>query len=173
MNETMNKTVKKSTKRKIVIKDKTKFFKAIGIVAIVFLLLIVIIVSSGKKTIDDSTNIMELKTKKYAKEIKAYYETEGKIEEFINSYNNVQNQAWMYIYNNVSGDKTQEDLVKEVNEVLKTNDWSSINVEQNTKWKGTFYIDTESNTMKFKFEKSSIEPSWIEDSTVSSYIEKN
>lgn len=168
MNETENKT-----RKKIVIKDKNKFYKAIGIFAIILILIIVIISSSVSKKIDDSTNILELKTKKYAKEIKEYYDTEGKINEFVNDYNNIQNQAWMYIYNNLVEDKTQEDLIVEVNEILASDDWSKLNTEKNTKWKGVYHIDTESNSMVFKFENSSIEPSWIEDSSVSYMIEKN
>ena len=169
----MNETVNKTKKKKIVIKDKNKFIKAIAVFVIIIIFVVIIIASAGGKKIDDSTNISELKTKKYAKQIKEYYESQGKIYEFINDYNNIQNQAWMYIYNNLVEDKTQEMLIQEVNEILVSNDWSKINMEKNTKWKGIYRIDTESNSMVFKFESSEIEPDWIDDNSVSYMIEKN
>lgn len=169
----MNETINKTKKKKIVIKDKNKFIKAVAIFAVIIILIIIIIASSGSKKIDDSTNISELKTKKYAKQIKEYYESQGKIDEFITDYNNIQNQAWMYIYNNLVENNTQEMLIEEVNEILASDDWSKINMEKNIKWKGVYHINIDSNSMVFKFETSEIEPNWVDDDTVSYMIEKN
>lgn len=167
-----NKINNKEYRKKIVIKDKNKFYKFIGLFCIFLILIVVINMLSNKKiTIDNNTDISKLNINKYSKEVKMYYE--GMMEEFIVEYNNIQNIAWTYIYNNVTGDKNIDELIDEVNKVLLSDDWSSIGLEKNTKWRGSYKIDKSTNILMFKFETKDVEPTWIENDNVSYMIEKN
>ena len=174
LNESKIKKVSRGKKSKFFIKDKKKFIKFVGAIAIIFVLLVVIISSGNKKiTIDENTNITELKTKKYSQQIKEYYDKEGMESKFTEEYNDLVSDLLTYVYNNVTGSKTDVDVMNEVNEILKTDDWSSLSVEKPKTWKGTYYFDTSINSLKFKFETKDIEPNWIDSSNVSNVIEKN
>lgn len=158
--------------KKIVIKDKKKFYRTIGIFTLLLLLVVVIINFSNKDVkIDDNTNIQKININKYSSEIKMYYE--GLMNEFISYYNNIQNVAWTYIYNNLVEGKTMDSLVDEVNQIFESGDLSVLGIENNTKWRGKYKINKDNNTLLFKFEIKKIEPTWIEDSSVSYMIEKN
>ena len=95
------------------------------------------------------------------------------MNDFITDYNNIQNAAWTYIYNKVVDGKTMDSLVDEVNQIFESGDLSSIGIEENTKWRGKYRIDKDSNVLLFKFEIKEIEPTWVENSSVSYMIEKN
>jgi len=159
-------------KTKIVIKNKNKLYRAIAVfAAIILLIVIVIIVSNRSITIDSNTDMARVNIKKYSEEVKLYYE--GLMNDFVAEYNNVQNMAWTYIYNNMIGDKTMEVLINEVNQVLSTDDWSTIGMTKNTKWRGIYRIDVDTNALLFKFETKEIEPAWITDLSVNYMIEVN
>lgn len=167
-----NEVNKKSKKLKVVIKNKNKFYKFIGIIIVIILLIVVLNIFSNKKIIvDNNTNISKINLNKHSEELKLYYE--GLINEFIVEYNNVQNMSWTYIYNNIASDKTMEELIDDVNRIFLSNDWSSLGMEKNIKWRGSYEIDKSNNTLTFKFESKNIEPSWIDDSSVSHMIMKN
>ena len=68
--------------KKIVIKDKKKFYRTISIFTVLLLLIVAIITFSNKNiNIDDNTNIQKINVSKYHSEIRLYYE--GLMNEFI------------------------------------------------------------------------------------------
>lgn len=158
--------------KKIVIKDKKKFYRTIGIFAILLLLIVVIINFSNKDiNINDNTNIQNININKYSSKIKLYYE--GLMNDFIAEYNNIQNLTWTYIYSNLVEGKGMDELIDEVNQILESGNLSSLGIEKSTKWRGKYRLDKDTNVLLFKFENKNIEPSWIEDSSVSYIIERN
>lgn len=162
----------KTKNKKIAIKDKKKF--CISIIAFLLLIVILIIISVNKKVvIDSSTNIIELNEKKYSKQIKEYYDNEEVKNQFVNEYITLENQIWMYIYNNINDNNTIELLINEVNQILESDDWSILNIQKYTKWSGTYHMDSYSNTLLFKFKTKDIEPSWILNEEINYMFEKN
>lgn len=158
--------------KKIKIKNKKKFITTI-IVLLVVILLLIVVLSGKNQVIDNNTNILEVNAKKYSDEIKSYYESEGMKETFVSEHTNLQNQIWTYIYNNINQDNTIEVLMDEVNKILLSDDWSSLNLEKYKKWNGTYHIDSHTNILYFKFKNKKIEPKWIEDEDINYIFEKN
>lgn len=158
--------------KKIVIKDKNKFYRTVSIFIIILLLIVIILIFGNRSIkIDNNTNIKKINISKYSYEVKLYYES--LMNDFVTDYNNVQNKVWTYIYNEVVSGKDIESLIDEVNQILESDDLSSIGIEESTRWRGTYKIDKTSNALLFKFEVKEIEPIWIGDTSVSHMIEKN
>lgn len=173
INNNKGKNKKRVLKKKLVIKNKKKFYIAIAALIVIILFILVLKSTFGKKKIDNTTNITELKLSKYSEQIREYYELEGSKDNFIDEFNNIQNQVWMYIYNNISEERTMEDVIVEVNTVLESDDWTKLELEKSKIWKGSYYIDKENNALKFKFESKEIEPSWSNDETLQNIIVHN
>ena len=163
----------KTKSKKMKIKNKKKFIIAIAVIAVV---LIVVFSTRGNGkdiVIDNNTNVLELNASKHAEQIKGYYENADMKNQFVNEYNTLQNQIWLYIYNNINDTNTMEKLVAEVNKVLESEDWSLLKVDRYTKWNGSFYMNKDNNTLIFKFANKDIEPTWINDTDISYMFEKN
>ena len=163
----------KTKSKKMKIKNKKKFIIAIAVIAVV---LIVVFSTRGNGkdiVIDNNTNVLELNASKHAEQIKGYYENADMKNQFVNEYNTLQNQIWLYIYNNINDTNTMEKLVAEVNKVLESEDWSLLKVDRYTKWNGSFYMNKDNNTLIFKFANKDIEPTWINDTDTSYMFEKN
>ena len=163
----------KTKSKKIKIKNKKKFVIAIAVIAVVLILIFAIKGRGSNIVIDGNTNVLELNANKHAEQIKGYYETDDMKNQFVNEYNSLQNQVWLYIYNNINDTNTMEKLVAEVNKVLESEDWSLLKVDRNTKWNGLFYMNKDNNTLIFKFANKDIEPTWINDTDISYMFEKN
>lgn len=158
--------------KKIVIKNKKKFIRCVVIFCLVLLLIFLTSAFSNKEiVINNDTNMSNININKHSKEVKLYYE--GLMNDFVIEYNDVQNLVWTYIYNNVSNDKNIEKLIDEVNTIFSSNDWSTIGLKKNAKWRGSYRIDKSTNALIFKFENKDIEPTWVEDNSISYMIEKN
>ena len=164
----------KVNKKKIVIKDKKKFINAMIVLVAIIIFIIILISITGKKVkIDNTTDITKLSTKKYSEQILEYYNGADMEEMFISDYNDLNSVLWTYVYQNITQDQTIESLCSDVNKILETDDWSVLGIQKNTRWAGKWSIDAESNILKFKFENKKIEPTWIENDSVSGYIDKN
>ena len=153
---------RKSKKNKIVITDKKRFFTAISVCLLFVIIIIIIIVciSSGKK---EDTSLSSMDASKNVKELLSKYEASGMKEEFINDYNTIQSKVGIYIMNNVTTDNSSfNNIVSDLNNVLKSNDWSKLNLSKNDTWNGTWSLDKEGN-LKFKFSLKKVEPSWVND----------
>lgn len=165
---------KKGKKKKIVIKDKKKFFRAIRKIGIGCLLLSVLwlIFGSHNITIHDNTNVTTLNAKKYAKAIKAYYETPGMQEKFLEEYQTLQRELWSYAYQELADGKAVEEIESKINQILLTDDWSDLGIKKNTRWKGSWNLSIYDNYFTFQFERKEIEPSWSSQDVVKNCIKR-
>lgn len=151
---------KKKQKSKIEIVDKKRFFTAISVclIFIIIIIIIIVCVSNGNKG-DSSLSSMD--ASKNVKELLSKYEASGMKEEFIKDYNEIQSKVGIYIMNNVTTDNSSfNNIVSDLNNVLKSNDWSKINLSKNDTWNGVWSLDKDGN-LKFKFSLKKIEPSWV------------
>ena len=128
------------------------------------------IVLGGKEKIDDNTNISKLNAEKYSEEIKLQYEQEGKDSVFMQDWNNVQDAVGRYLIENYPADPEMlVSLINNINETLKTDDWSKLNSQMPEMWNGTWSM-RENGNMCFKFMNKEIEPSWATSLADQGYI---
>ena len=153
---------KKTKKSKIEIVDKKRFLTSISICwgVIIIIIIIIVCISNGNK---GDNSLSSINASKNLKELVAKYEASGMKEQFINDYNAIQSKIGIYIMNNVTTDNGSfNNIVSDLNNVLKSNDWSKINLSKNDTWNGTWNLDKDGN-LKFKFSLKNIEPSWVDD----------
>lgn len=153
----------------VVIKDMKRFGIVIGVLIGIIILICVIILSivGGKY---DEGDISSVNAKKYSNEIMSKYESSEMKTLFIKDHNSVQNAVGMYIMNNSTMEEDSfSSIISKLQKVLKSDDFSSLNIEKPSTWNGDWKIDNDGN-VKFKFSIKDIEPSWINDIDVSSKI---
>lgn len=156
----------------IVIKDMKRFCIAVGIL-VGIIILICIIISNVLSNKYDENNISNVNAKKYSNEIASKYESSEMKTLFITEHNKVQNAVGMYIMNNSTmEDDSFSKIISKLQKVLKSDDWSDINIDKPSMWNGEWQIDSDGN-VKFKFSIKDIEPSWINDFDISSKIKFN
>lgn len=168
-----NKKISNSNK-KIIIKDKYKFITFVSVALIVIVGIIVIILVNAKVKIDSDTNLSKLNANKYKKEIKLEYEKEGKDSEFLEDWNKVQEAVGRYFIENYPSEKDNAfEIINELNEILKSEDWTKIECTKPTMWNGTWSV-SENGNVSFKFANKEIEPtSWAQGLSESGYITLN
>ena len=153
---------KRKTKNKIEIVDKKRFFTSISICLVFIIIISIIIVSFSNGNKGDSS-LSSMDASKNVKELLSKYEANGMKEEFIKDYNEIQSKVGIYLMNNVTTDNSSfNSIVNDLNNVLKSNDWSKINLSKNDTWNGVWSLDKEGN-LKFKFSLKKVEPSWVND----------
>src|SRR5574344_252738 len=153
--------------------DVKRFLSFIAVIVFIVAVIIVLIASNRKVEINDATDISKLNVSKSSKEILKEYNKDGMEEKFISDFDNLQNGISIYLISNSSTDSsTFENLVVEVNGILKTGNFEKLELTNPKTWNGTWSLD-DSGKLKFKFENSSIEPSWVNDSKVQGKIIKN
>lgn len=178
MNENVNtnkKNVnnKKGSNKKIVVKDMYKFVTFISVSLIFIVGIIVIIIVNAKVKIDSDTNLSALNANKYKNELKEEYEKEGRDSEFFQDFGKVQDGVGRYFIENYPNEKEQaNELVKQINEILASDDWSKIETSRPTVWNGTWGVD-ENGNVQFKFASKEIEPDWASSLSDSEYIKLN
>ncbi len=142
----------------------------ISFCCIILVLVIVFNIFGGKKEINANTNIDELNAKKYAKQILAEYEKDGQKDKFLQDYEKIQTSVGMYILSNSTlDDDSFTKISNDLNKDLAKDDWKIIDESRPTTWNGKWSIN-EQGVLKFKFDNKEIEPSWKNDSELSSKL---
>lgn len=141
------------------------------IILIVFIAVIVVVIfvpKSGNFSPDVTKN--RYKSEKSADELKLTYEKDGVKEEFLKDVSNVQNAVSMALLNDeVVNDKKLKERITEINKVLKSEDWSMLDITMPTFWVGTWSID-KSGTVKFTFVNDKCIPDWAHDEDAKVHI---
>ena len=166
-----DKQVTKKLKKLKITKMQTTII-GIGVVLAIILLIVVVVCVINKPNvlINDNTNIENLDTSKYAKEIVNQYNKEGQKELFLTEMDRIQNLVGMYLLSNITEEQSSLDkILKEVESELKSNNWNKILNNKSTYYKGEYSLD-ESGNLKFKFASKEIEPNWVKDEKVAKYI---
>lgn len=163
---------KKSNNTKIYIKDKKRFFKSISI-CLAFIIVIIIIIISVSNGNNTNASLSSIDAKKNVNELISKYEPIEMKEKFINDYKEIQSKVGIYLMNNVTTDSSSfNNIINDLNSVLKSNDWSKISLTKNETWNGTWSLDKDGN-LKFKFSLKTIEPSWVNNSDVTTKLYLN
>lgn len=153
--------------------DRNKFLIFAGIIVLVIAIVIIIIAANRKVNINSETDISKLNADKYSSQIVSMYNSEGMKEKFLNEYNEMQNKIAIYVLNNTTSDENSfKNLVKEVNSMLQNNKTDKLEITIPDFWNGKWSLD-EKAKLKFRFDNSKIEPSWISDESVKGVIIKN
>ncbi len=159
-------------KSAILSKVKKNFIKIAALVSVI--LVILIFTNLNKKiVIDEYTNIAELSSNKYSKEIIQLYNRDGELDTFLKEMNRVQSLIGVYVISNSTlKESSFSDLVKNLNKEINNNEWIKLNSSKSIYYNGQYTID-DSGNLKFKFGSKNIEPSWINDESIRRYITLN
>lgn len=153
--------------------DRKKFLIFVFSIVVIISVIIIVVSLNKKIEINYSTDISKLNATKYCTEIKSEYNKDENKNKFIDDCNKIQEKIGMYIINNSTLDDTSfENLISKLNENLADNNFSIIEMDNQTYWNGTWSVDNKGK-LKFKFSNKKIEPDWISDVTVSNFVITN
>ena len=132
------------------------------------IILAICIPKSGKFSPDVTKS--RYKSEDSAEELKLTYEQEGNKEKFLTDVSNIQNAVSMALLNDgIVNDTQLKERIKEINKVLKKDDWSMLNINIPTFWVGNWSIDA-SGTVKFAFVNNKCVPNWASDEDAKVHI---
>lgn len=104
---------------------------------------------------------------------KEMYNTENMKDEFLNVVQEIsQAVSAKLLDGRVTDNASLEASIKNINSVLASSSWDTLNIVRPTKWIGTWYLDG-MGFLKFRFFNKTLEPDWASDESVSKYIVLN
>jgi len=131
------------------------------VVLIAAIIVIICVPNSGEFSPDVTES--KYKSEKNAEELKLKYEEDGNKEKFLADISNIQNAVSMALLNDEIVNESQlKTRIKEINKVLKKDDWSMLNIDVPTFWVGTWSVDS-TGTVKFTFINDKCIPEWAND----------
>lgn len=143
-----------------------------NIIIFVILVAAVIVIISVPNSGEFSPDVTEnrYKSEKNAEELKLKYEEEGNKEKFLTDISNIQNAVSMALLNDeIVNEEQLKARIKEINKVLKKEDWSMLNIDIPKFWVGTWSIDN-TGTVKFTFVNDKCIPAWATDEDAKVHI---
>lgn len=141
------------------------------VILVAVIVLIICVPNSGEFSPDVTES--KYKSEKNAEELKLKYEEEGNKEKFLTDISNIQNAVSMALLNDeIVNDSQLKIRIKEINKVLKQDDWSMLNIDIPTFWVGTWSVDSK-GTVKFTFVNDKCIPSWANDEDAKVHIVLN
>lgn len=144
-------------------------FSAIAVTVIISTFVCINVFSNNKYSLEDNENYSE----ENALMVKQLYDTSDMEEEFVKTYEEISSVLSSKLLDgSITDEQSLLGEIKYINAVLLSNDWNSLNVVKPVKWLGTWYLDS-NGFLKFRFSNKSIEPSWINNKSVSEYIVLN
>ncbi len=142
------------------------------ILAVVILTAVGIVVRSYNKNkviIPDSGISYEL-TKKNMETIKEQYNTNVKMEEFLNICKEIELKvANKLLDGTVTTDKELKEEIEKINKMFETSNWSYIDMEYVSYWMGNWHLD-EDGKLTFTFKCEEIKPDWVINEGVNKYL---
>ena len=146
-----------------------------NIIILVILIAAVIVIICVPNSGEFSPDVTESKYKseKNAEELKLKYEEAGNKEKFLTDISNIQNAVSMALLNDeIVNDSQLKTRIKEINKVLKKDDWSMLNISIPTFWVGTWSVDS-TGTVRFTFVNDECIPNWANDEDAKVHIVLN
>lgn len=173
MNKKEGKEIKKTSAKKIQIKDKKKFIITIISIVVILIILVILIITLNKKV--DISNVSDYSTlniSKYSDELLAKYQTNESKEKFLQDQDLVQGAVGLYILNNSTTDADSfSKIIKELEDILKNEEFDKLSIDKPKYWNGKWQIKDD-GTVCFKFGSKDIIPSWVDDEDISNLVVK-
>lgn len=108
-----------------------------------------------------------------ALKVRDMYNTEDMKNEFMDVAESISASISAKLLDGTVTDSTSlNKSIQNINMVLSSANWDTLNLVRPTKWIGTWYLDA-SGFVKFKFSSKTLEPDWVSDESVSKYIVLN
>ena len=151
---------------------KTPIYIFYIILAVVIITAVGIVVCSYNKNkiVVPDNNISYELTKKNMETIKEQYNTNVKMEEFLNVYKEIELKvANKLLDGTVTTNKELKEEIKKINEMFKTADWSYIDFNYDDYWMGNWQLD-ENGMLTFTFKYEEIKPDWVNNENIKKYI---
>lgn len=155
---------------KVKITNINRFLSFLIILVLVVVFSVIILCVVNSKSITVSTDISQLNTSKYSEQILKEYEKEGKKEEFLDYYDEIQSAVGVYIIENSTlEDDSLKNIIDDINSKLENQEYEGLGVTKSNTWNGKWSVDNE-GILKFRFDTKSIEPSWATSSELEGKI---
>lgn len=144
-------------------------FITILIAVIIIAISVVVSVYNKNKPIIPDTSLEVISSSDMVK-IKTAYEAEGKKQEFLELYKQIELAvANKLLDGSVTNTEQLNVAVENINKTLSSDDWSTLGVTSSNYWMGKWHLDSK-GTVKFTFVKQELQPDWITDEDVKEII---
>ena len=152
------------------VKNKPIYIFAVILIAIVSIAISVVVLAYNKdKPIIPDKYIEVLSSNDMAK-IKVAYDNDEKKQEFLKLCTSIELAvANKLLDGSVTNNQELAVAIGKINNVLVSNDWSYLGIDETTYWMGKWQLDT-NGALSFTFQEDGIKPNWIQDEEVKKYI---
>lgn len=152
------------------VKNKPIYIFAVILIAIVSIAISVVVLAYNKDKPVIPDKYIEVLSSNDMSKIKTAYEGVGKKEEFLNLCASIELAvANKLLDGSVTNDQELAVAIGKINNVLVSNDWSYLGIEDTTYWMGKWQLDT-NGALSFTFQEERIKPNWAQDEDVKKYI---
>lgn len=144
-----------------------------GAIALTIIISVIVGVNVSKAHKGLELNVDTEYSEENALRAKEIYNTEDMKDEFLNAVQEIsQVVSARLLDGRVTDNASLEASIKNINSVLASNSWETLNTVRPTKWIGTWYLDS-MGFLKFRFLNKTLEPDWVHDESVSEYVVLN
>ena len=158
--------------RKVKVNNQKKSKRTLMVTFFSVIVILAIIIPISLNSRSSNVKFKKISTEK-SMELKNGYELEGKKEEFLKLASEIQNAVSVEILNSdVVDEDSLKSEIKEINRELKKDTWKIFNMDNPIYWIGKWKVESD-GSVKFTFAKKALEPDWVNDEDVVSYINVN
>ena len=152
------------------VKNKPILIFIIILIAVIIIAISVVVSMYNKnKPIVPDSSIGVVSSNDMAK-IKTAYEQEGKKQEFLELCSKIELAvANKFLDGSITNDEELNSEISKINKILKTSDWSYLELEASTYWMGVWQLDAK-GAITFTFENNNMKPDWANEQDVKKYI---
>lgn len=152
------------------VKNKPIYIFAVILIAIVSIAISVVVLAYNKDKPVIPDKYIEVLSSNDMSKIKSAYEVEGKKEDFLNLCASIELAvANKLLDGSVTNEQELAVAIEKINNVLVSNDWSYLAIDESTYWMGKWQLDT-NGALAFTFQEEDIKPNWAQDEDVKKYI---
>ena len=152
------------------VKNKPIYIFAVILIAIVSIAISVVVLAYNKDKPIIPDKYIEVLSSNDMSKIKIAYEGDEKKQEFLNLCASIELAvANKLLDGSVTNDQELAVAISKINNVLVSNDWSYLGIDESTYWMGKWKLDT-NGALSFTFQEADIKPNWAQDEDVKKYI---
>ena len=151
-------------------KNKSALILITILVAVVIIAISVVVSQYNKNKPIVPDKYIEVMSSNDMLKIKTAYEADGKKQEFLELCSSIELAvANKLLDGTVTNDDELAQAIKNINDILASDDWSSLGLETSNYWMGRWSLDSKGLIM-FSFKNDNIKPDWAQDEDVIKYL---
>ena len=152
------------------LKNKSMLIFITILIAVIIIAISVVVSQYNKNKPIVPDRYIEVSSSQDMLKIKSAYESEGKKEEFLSICEAIElATANKLLDGSVTNNEQLSKAIVNINNILASEDWSSLGIETEDYWMGKWSLDTKGD-VKFEFQNNNLKPSWVQDEEIKKYI---